>query len=153
MFDAHGYKDIIFSHIETIWTSICSLCVAKGFIGALVAFFWYLIGINNETALGALLSLMAIDFVTALSAASYMGVPIESRRALKSATKVIIYALFISAGHLSGVAILGTNWIETAVISFLALTELVSIMENIGKMGYMVPQRLLNSITALRNEK
>ena len=114
---------------------------------------WYLLGANNHEMLVALISLLAIDFITAMGGAYHTGEPIESRKALKSASKLTVYMLFIAAGHLTSVIVLDVTFTENAVISFLALTELVSIMENIGKMGYMVPQKLLNRLQDLRNAK
>ena len=147
------YITTVARHASEIWNALCLSCVSKGLIGGVIAFFLYLVGANNIIILQALLVLIAIDFVTAIGGAYTLGVPIESRRALKSATKVIVYTMFVSAGHLTSIILLNTIWIEVAVISFLALTELVSIMENIGKMGYTVPQTLLNRLKDLRDKK
>lgn len=147
------YITTVARHVGEIWTSLCISCTTKVLTGGIVASLLYLVGANNIAILQALLVLIAIDFVTAIGGAYTQGVPIESRRALKGATKVIVYATFVSAGHLTSLILLNTIWIEVAVMSFLALTELVSIMENIGKMGYTVPQTLLNRIKELRDNK
>lgn len=146
------YIHTVTVHLSEIWRSICALCIGKTAVGIVLATLGFLLGADNNSVLLALLVLTAVDFITAISAAKYNGTPIESRRALKSATKVVVYGLFITAGHQTS-QIVGTDWIEAAVISFLALTELVSIMENIGKMGFMVPMTLLNRVKELRDNK
>lgn len=148
-----AYIDIVTGHFLSIWDSICTLCLFKVGIGSIIATFAYLFGTNNNQLLLALVVLVAFDFISAMGGAYKQGVPIESRRALKSASKLVVYGLFISAGHMTSLIVFDSSFIENSILAFLALTELISIMENIGKMGYVVPQVLLNQITDLRDKR
>lgn len=115
-----------------------------------IAFF---LGCESHTILAGLVALLTFDFITGVGAAYISKEPIESRRALKSATKLLAYAIFISAGYITSNIVPGGEFLNTAITSFLALTELVSIVENIGKMGFATPRRILNQVKELRDSK
>jgi phage-related holin len=99
------------------------------------------------------LTLIIIDLVTALAAEYKVGHAIESRKALKTVTKIVIYGLMVAGAHLTEEILPGTTFLDSAAISFLALTELISILENIGKAGYAIPKKLLNQLETLREKE
>ncbi len=113
--------------------------------------FGFLFGVGSEKIMLALLVLVMMDFITGIASAKRAGVPIESRRAVKSAYKVAIYGLLVSAGHLTEGIVPLTTYIEEAVTTFLALTELISIIENAGRMGFAIPAKLLNQLQIWRD--
>lgn len=113
----------------------------------------YLIGVENYASLVVIVVLMSFDLITAIMAAFKQGDPIESRRALKTATKLTVYCIFLSAMHLTESVIPGTTFMDEVAASFLALTEAISIMENIGRMGFAVPLKLLNQLKDLKETK
>lgn len=107
-------------------------------------------------AIIALLILMAFDFVTAIIVAYKTGQPIQSARIIRSALKVAVYMLLVSSGHLAEVGInvdmFPLNFIDETIIGFLVVTELISIIENAGKMGYAIPNKLLNKLNQYKND-
>ncbi len=111
-----------------------------------------LFGLDNPVVIKALFLLVTIDFITGISSAKVAKEQIKSKSAVRSAFKIAVYGLLISAGHLTEVITPGTTFIEEAVTTFLALTELISIIENIGKMGFAIPRKLLNTLHKLRDE-
>ena len=113
----------------------------------------YLIGTEHFAMMYALMILAGIDFITGLASAKFKGDEITSRKAIRSASKFVVYILFVAAAHLSEVIIPGQTYFESIVISFLTLTEFISIIENIGGMGFAVPQKLLNKLREYRDEK
>lgn len=113
----------------------------------------YMVGADQISAINMLILLVVIDFVTGLSSSKVKGEVITSRKAARSAIKVVVYLLFVASAHLAEVIIPGDSFFETVVISFLALTEFISILENIGKMGYAIPLKLLNKLQELRDSK
>lgn len=124
------------------------------FLGAVaVAAAAFLFGVDLNAAMLALLVLMTMDLITGISAAYVCGEMIESRRAFKSALKLGVYCILVASAHLADVAVFGGLHIQEGMIAFLALTELVSLLENAGKMGYGVPRRLLNQLRTLRDSK
>lgn len=149
-------KDYITSNYEYIEKLLTTLFTGFNYkiITALVyAIFAFLFDPTKTLALTSLLVLIIFDTITGVSASYKNDIPIQSSKMLRSALKVCFYFLFVSAGHLC-VYILGDILpIETTVIAFLSLTELVSIAENLGKMGYAVPQHLLQKLKVLKNEQ
>lgn len=140
-----------FGIIKGIASGIAEYFCMKLYPSVLLPGFGFLFGFGSEKIMLALFCLIAMDFVTGIVSAKKSGMPIESRRAVKSAYKVAIYGLLVSAGHLTEGVVPFTAYIEEAVTTFLALTELISIVENAGKMGFAVPQRLLNQLQVWRD--
>jgi toxin secretion/phage lysis holin len=116
------------------------------------ATFNFLFGEGNELMLLAMVGLVIFDFVTGVSAAYTNSEAITSRRIFKTAIKLSVYSILIAAANMVEVCIPGDPFfISNIVISFLAITELISILENAGKMGYLIPQRLLNQLKEYRD--
>jgi phage-related holin len=74
------------------------------------------------------------------------GETISSAKVFRSAIKTMIYVMFISAAHLMEMTTPILSFADELVLSFLAVTELISILENVGKMGFAVPKRFLNTL-------
>lgn len=113
----------------------------------------FLLGFDNFLSIQALLVLIVIDFVTGISAAKVSREEIKSKKAVKSAFKVAIYGLLVSAAHLTETIAPGTTFMAETMITFLAVTELISVIENAGRLGFAVPQKLLNKLHELRGEE
>jgi phage-related holin len=113
----------------------------------------YLIGADNFGAIMGITVLITIDLITAIMAEYKNGNPIESRKMMKTATKLVVYTLFLAAIHLTEGIVPGTTFLDEMVLAFLALTEAISVMENIGRMGYAVPLKLLNQLREMRNNE
>ena len=140
------------TQILEIISKACTACWLKIPTAAILGVATYLFGVENHASLVMLLVLITFDMITAIMSEWKQGHAIESRKALKTATKTFVYGLFASGGHLTEQIVPGATFIDNAVISFLALTELISIMENIGKMGYAIPKKLLNKLEDLREK-
>lgn len=149
-----GYKEQFIS----VFHSILYHLEMKIAGGVLVSFYSFFFSVDLYQVMMALVALVTIDLVMGILASKKSGEQIESRGVLTTAFKFGVYGMLISAGHLTDVA-LGisstTAWVsaETAMIGYLAVAELVSITENAGRMGYSVPQRLLNQLKTYQNTK
>lgn len=140
-------------HLIEILNGFCSTCALKTGVSAIAGTASYLVGVQNQLAVQSLVVLISFDLITALIAKKKLGEPIESRKALKTVTKLTIYGLFVSAAYLTETIIPGVTFLDSVALSYLAITELISIMENVGKMGYSMPQKLLNQLYELKNDK
>jgi phage-related holin len=118
----------------------------------LVPIYGVLFGFDTAKILQALLILVVMDFITGIVSAHAAGEVIKSRSAVRSAFKIAVYGLLVSAGHLTEQITPASTYIEEAVTTFLALTELISIIENVGKMGFAIPKKLLNQLHKFRDE-
>lgn len=110
-------------------------------------------GFDDNMALVGMIILIGFDFVTGVIAAYHNNEFITSKGVRRSASKVAVYGILISAGHITEQITPGTWYIQDAVITFLALTELISIIENVGKMGYAIPKKLLKKLEWIRDQE
>lgn len=140
------------AYLEPIFLACMNCFSLKAIFSVLGTVAAFLFGVDSGTVISSLLVLIMIDFVTGLIAAKVSTQPITSRRALKSAFKVAAYGLLFSAGHITDTLLpFGEDYIMQTVTAFLAATELISILENTGRMGFVVPQKLLNRLEEFRN--
>lgn len=108
----------------------------------------------HEKAMIAVMVLIIMDFITGLIAAKRGGDEIKSSKIFRTVIKTLIYFILISAAHLCELAApLTRSFLDEMVIAFLALTEMVSLLENVGKMGFAVPKKLLNKLREYRDEQ
>jgi len=104
-------------------------------------------------ALFGLLALIIFDFLTGFIGAKFSGHEITSSKVFRTSIKIVLYFMMVSAGHLTEM-IDGLDFrIDEILIVFLSVTEFVSIIENIGKMGFSVPQNLLNKLKDFKESK
>lgn len=144
------YIHTIQEHLAQIRTKVSSGMFLKTPIMGLIVAADYLIGAENFATMGMLLVLIIFDFITALMVQYKIGNEVTSRKAFKTVSKIIVYALLVSGSVLTENIIPGTTFLDNMAISFLAITELISIIENIGHMGYAVPKKLLNKLESIQ---
>ncbi len=108
-----------------------------------------------STMLNILVALMVIDYLSGMAAASING-ELKSRVGLVGiARKVFIFAM-VAVSHLVDILLI-ENKIEvgylamSVVISAYCINEVLSIIENAGKMGVYVPEPLTKAIAILRS--
>lgn len=130
-------------------TSFFGLKLFCGFVwGALV----YLFGTGQSEAILALFVLVIVDTVFAILAAKKTGEQITSAKFLRSPVKMTVYFALIACTHVSEYALPGIIGIlDETMVASLVITELLSILEKAGKMGFVVSQKLLNQLENLRD--
>lgn len=137
-----------------IFEYICSNFFVKCLFAYMYMTYSFLFGIHQQEAQMAILILIICDFATGIWAAKIAGDEIKSAKIFRTATKIVVYFLFIAVIHTSGKAypiIQGIS--DQTIVAFLALTEVISIIENIGKMGFAIPKKMLNKLEELRDNK
>lgn len=118
------------------------------------AFYRLSFDVTQDKAIVAVLALVVMDFITGITAAKMSGDFIKSSRAFRSAIKTFMYLLMISAAYFTEIAFpLASQFADETVIAFLAITELISIMENLGKMGYGIPIKMLNRLKKIKDNQ
>lgn len=143
----------ILKYCLSLISSVCENAFIKAIGTALLIAYKFLFDVTQTVPMGSIVVLVIFDSITGMAAAFKTGEPIESRKALRTVIKLVVYSIFISAAYLTGTNLVAFPMLEQIVMGFIALTELISIMENIGKMGYAIPQKLLNQLESLRDEK
>lgn len=139
--------------ITNIFRGIFDFFSIKLIYSTIILLGGFLFGLENNQIFLALFFLIFFDFITGIFGAYKTGQVIKSRTAVRSAFKLVVYALLVSAGHLAEIITPINTYIDEAVTTFLALTELISIIENIGKIGFAVPQKLLNNLQSWRDSE
>ena len=95
---------------------------------------------------------MIFDTILGVMATYHEGQAITSRKFSRVVQKGIVYFMAISAGYFADQTI-GWQMIQATMIAFIGVTEFISILENMGRMGYATPQRLLNQLKDFKSQK
>lgn len=107
----------------------------------------------EKTIIVAVIALTIFDMITGIMASVKTGHDIKSKRLLNTAIKLFIYMLLISAGHLTETAIGYELKVDEVITAIIAVTEVISILENASRMGYAIPKKLLNQLKDFKSQK
>jgi phage-related holin len=142
-----NYFVMVIEYLEETWRALFSYGTCKMALSFIFTAFGLLVGVENYDILLGLGILILLDFLTGVMSSVRQGQSITSVRAVKTVTKSIVFLIFFAAANQTGLIIPGMyEFITTGIASFLALTEFISVAENVAKMGYSIPQKLLNQI-------
>lgn len=140
--------DHIISYTGETCSALMSGFVAKclGAIGILLFQFSY--GTIGFSIVAAVIMLIVIDTITGLIGAYKQKQEITSKRFFDSVVKLLLFPMIIAAASITQTA-LGTTvlFLPQVVAGYLAMHEFLSIVENFGKIGYKIPQKILNRET------
>lgn len=121
-------------------------------VASLVVAFIFLFGDVHLQGIIAVLMLMTFDTIVGLMASWKEGKPITSRRFSRVVQKGVVYLMAISAGYFTDITI-GWHFVQATMIGFIGVTEFISILENMGRLGYQTPKKLLNQLKDFQSEK
>lgn len=118
----------------------------------LLTVLFFLFGNLYTDALIAIACLVIIDAVFAIGAAYHEGQAITSRKFSRTLYKATVYFMAISAGYFADLTI-PLNLIQGTMIAFVGATEFISILENMQRMGFETPKKLLNQLEDFKSKK
>lgn len=119
---------------------------------SIVLTFMFLFGDFHTQGIIAVMMLMTFDTILGVMATYHEGQAITSRRFSRVVQKGAVYLIAISAGYFTDLTI-GWSVIQTTMVGFIAVTEFISIMENVGRLGYQTPKKLLNQLEGFKSQK
>jgi toxin secretion/phage lysis holin len=123
--------------------------IAVGLGGGLASFLWG----GWSTLMGILLAFVFIDYATGLFASALEG-RLSSKVGFKGIFKKVMIFAIVAVAHLIDEALGGQNDIfRDATIFFYLANELLSILENAGRAGLPIPDKLQNAVDVLKNDK
>lgn len=126
----------------------------KSLVAALLVVVGFMFDPTQHIALVALFVLMMADTVFGVAAARKCGEAIRSAKLRRTAIKVVIYYALIACAHITEFALPSyMHFLDESVLGFLAATELLSILENVGKLGYVVPRQLVKLLGDYTNKQ
>lgn len=140
----------VFHYLEHTAKTILEYFEFKTVFSLLVIMGSFLFSNIETNSLIALFILIMVDFATAIAAAYKLNHHIQSGKVFRTAVKIAVYYTLIASGSVSEYAI-PIIPLAQGITGFLVATELVSIIENVGNMGYAIPQKILNQIKRFRD--
>lgn len=143
-------------HVEYfpyIYAKMIAYLDLKVFCGLIWSVLVYLFGTGQAEAMIALFLLVIADWIWGIAAAKTSGEQITSAKFLRTPIKLAVYFSLISVSHISEYAIpAAIGFIDETMVAGLVITELLSVFEKAGKMGWVIPRRLLNQLEHLRDD-
>lgn len=121
-------------------------------VTSLVLMFLFFFGDFHTQGVMAVMMLMILDTAMGMTCSYHNGEAITSRKFSRLIQKSIVYLTAISAGYFTDTTI-GLQIIQSTVIGFIGVTEFISILENMGRMGYHTPKKLLNQLKDFQSQK
>ena len=138
-------------HFSEIVTTVFEPTIIK--IAASIAItIFFLFGDLHLQALVAVLMLMVFDTILGVMATYHEGQAITSRKFSRVIQKGTVYFIAISAGYYADTTI-SFDIIQSTMIGFIGITEFISILENMGRLGHQTPKKLLNQLKDFQSKK
>ena len=110
----------------------------------------YLFG-GWSALLGILLVFVVADYITGMMAAGVEG-QLSSEVGLKGIAKKVSIFILVAAAHLVDTAIGDAHVFRDATIFFYLANELLSIIENAGRIGLPVPDIISQAVAVLKGK-
>lgn len=131
--------------IDLIWTKVqMAITAIGGWLG-------YFVG-GMDGLLTALLILMTIDYITGIMCA-IVDRQLSSAVGFKGICKKVLILMLVSVAHIVDLHVVGTGEaLRSAVICFYLSNEGVSVLENAGRLGLPIPEKLKAILAQLHDK-
>ena len=132
-------------HIDLIWTKVqIAITAIGGWVG-------YFVG-GMDGLLTALVILMALDYITGVMCA-IVDKQLSSSIGFKGIFKKVLIFLLVGVAHIVDMNVIGTGEaLRTATICFYLSNEGVSLLENAGRLGLPIPDKLKTILAQLHDK-
>lgn len=137
----HCIKEVFLTDkfFQTVSAIVCAVC----------CFLWG----TPDGLLYALIAFMVMDYVTGIISA-YIRKEISSSTGFRGIAKKVFIMVLVAVGHLLDSRVVGDGTVcRSAVIGFYIANEGISILENSGKIGLPLPEKLLDVLRQLKNKE
>lgn len=131
--------------IDLIWTKVqMAITAIGGWLG-------YFVG-GMDGLLTALLILMTIDYITGIMCA-IVDRQLSSAVGFKGICKKMLILMLVGVAHIVDLHVVGTGEaLRSAVICFYLSNEGVSVLENAGRLGLPIPEKLKAILAQLHDK-
>ncbi|MFJ8529981.1 holin family protein [Bacillus sp. NPDC094106] len=123
----------------------------KSFIAAFGGFCGYFLG-GWDLSLKILVTMAVIDYITGMIAATTLG-ELKSKIGFRGIAKKVVLFLLVGVAAQLDMMFGSNSAIREATIFFFAGNELLSILENAGRMGIKLPSALTNAVEILGSKQ
>ena len=125
--------------LQTLSAVVCAVC----------GFLWG----QLDGLLYALIAFMVLDYITGLISA-YIRKELSSAVGFTGIAKKVFIMTLVAVGHILDTHVIGDGTVcRSAVIGFYLANEGISILENAGKIGLPLPEKLLDVLAQLKNKE
>lgn len=131
------------SEFKNVWDNLCAQWALKS-AGALFLTLMEFVFGTTPHFLGVVLGLIVLDTCTGVWKAAKQG-NVSSRGFFKFSAKILVYWIMLAAAALVDKS-LPFKFALPIMISFLSLTEMISILENVAILGWPVPTKLVKTL-------
>lgn len=131
--------------MKEIWNWVqAALTALGGFSG------WFLGGFDGF--LYALVALMIADYITGVMCA-IVDKKLSSEIGFRGIFKKVLIFVLVGIGHMIDINLIGDGSVlRTAIIFFYCSNEGVSMLENVGRLGLPIPEKLKDILAQLHNK-
>ena len=132
--------------IDLVWAKIqMAITAIGGWLG-------YFVG-GMDGLLTALLILMTIDYITGIMCA-IVDRQLSSAVGFKGICKKVLILMLVGVAHIVDMHVVGTGEaLRSAVICFYLSNEGVSVLENAGRLGLPIPEKLKDILSQLHGRE
>ena len=100
----------------------------------------------------ALIAFMILDYLTGIISA-YIAKKLSSEVGFRGIARKVFILILVAVGHIIDTHVLGDGTVcRSAVVGFYLANEGLSILENAGKIGLPLPEKLLDVLEQLRKD-
>lgn len=140
--------------VSSVYSVIITNSQPKIISSAFIAVYSFLFNPVSTNLYIAIASLICFDFLTAVLATFYTKEKITSAKASRTLVKLLVYGIMVSASVLVDRFIITQGQLfADLTMGFIAITEFISILENISKAGYAIPKGVLTRLKTLRKNE
>lgn len=124
------------------------ITVIKVAISTVLTTLVYLLG-GWDIAMQSLLIMIVLDYLTGMGK-SYVSGTLNSNRGLKGIIKKLGLLVLVAVAQVVDTLLNMAGVVRTFIIYYIVANEGLSILENLGKMGIIVPQFLIDKLEQLK---
>jgi len=124
--------------------------LAKSFVGALGAFLGYFVG-GVDVLIKALVLLIVVDYISGMIASALSG-ELKSKTGFVGILKKVVIIFLVGVAVQLDLVLETNSAVRDATIFIFLGNELLSILENAGRIGVPLPEPLVNAVEVLRGK-
>ena len=126
--------------------------VVKSIIAALCALFGFLFG-DRDGLMIALIGLIVMDYISGVIAA-VVEKKLSSEVGAKGIAKKIFMLLIVAVANIVDINVIGEGHVlKSVTVIFYLANECISLIENAGRLGVPVPNKLLDVLKQLKDKE
>lgn len=126
------------------------MTIIKGILATIGTFFAYILG-GFDIALQCLVISISLDYITGFMKA-YKTSTLNSNTGLVGIFKKVAMLCLVSLAVILDMLVGETGIIRTLVIYYLVANEGLSIVENLGELGILIPEIITEKLEQLKNK-